>query len=99
MDRVNASALPPKDSPLEMSLPDASELDILDQLADGYYEIDRAYRYRRVNAAGARLAGRTPAEMVGQHVLELFPAVEDAEIHRAVRRVMEGGGPERIETF
>src|SRR5687768_1305851 len=73
--------------------------DVLDQLSDGYYEMDRDFRYRRVNAAGARLARKSEAELLGRHVLDVFPEVETAEVHQAVRRVMAGGAAEHVETF
>jgi len=38
-------------------------------------------------------------EMVGRHVLEVFPDIEPSDIHAAVRRVMAGGPAERVETF
>jgi PAS domain S-box-containing protein len=73
--------------------------DVLDQLADGYFELDRTSHYRRINAAGLRLVGRAPAELLGRHVLEVFPEIASSEVHRAVGRVLAGGGPEHIETY
>lgn len=78
---------------------DDEPFDVLDQLVDGYFELDRDYRYRRVNAAGARLAHRPLAELLGRHVLEVFPEIADSEVHRAVGRAMNGGGPEHVETY
>lgn len=73
--------------------------DALDQLSDGYYEIGRDLRYRRVNAAGARLAHQSAAEMVGRRVLDIFPDIQHSEVHRAVQRVMNGGIAEQVEVF
>jgi signal transduction histidine kinase len=73
--------------------------DALDQLSDGYYEIDRDLRYRRVNAAGARLVHKTAVEMIGRHVLDLFPEIQQSEVHRGVQRVMNGGPAEHHEVF
>src|SRR6476469_3163624 len=73
--------------------------DALDQLSDGYYEIDRDLRYRRVNDAGARLVHKSAAEMIGRHVLDLFPDIQQSEVYRAVQRVMNGGVAEHVEVF
>lgn len=75
------------------------EGDAIDQLDDGYYEMDAEFRYRRVNAAGARLAQKRPEAMIGRHVLELFPEVAGTEVHRAVERVMATRKPESVETY
>jgi PAS domain S-box-containing protein len=73
--------------------------DVLDQLAEGYFELDRAYRYRRVNAAGARLVRRPARELLGRAVLEVFPEIAATEVHRAVEQAMAGGGPAHVETY
>jgi signal transduction histidine kinase len=93
--RVNSSRL-------EMTLhntPGHTVGDAIDQFADGYFEIDRNLTYRRVNAAGARMANRTVEEMIGRGVLELFNDIELYEVHNAVRRVMDGGPAEHVETY
>ena len=73
--------------------------DAIDQFADGYFEMDRGFRYRRINAAAARLVQMSPEAILGQHVLDLFPEVDTTEVHQAVKRVMAGGCPEHIETY
>jgi PAS domain-containing protein len=74
-------------------------LDAIDLLADGYYEMDRAYRYRRVNPAGLQIAQKTPGQILGKHVLDVFPDVARAAIHQTTVRVMETGRAERVETY
>ena len=79
---------------------DAAEpVDAIDQLSDGYFEMDAEYRYRRVNPAGARLSQKTPDELLGKHVLEVFPEVATSEVHRAVQRVMASRQAEHVETY
>ena len=73
--------------------------DALDQLSDGYYEIGRDLRYRRVNDAGARLVHKSAAEMIGRHVFDFFPDIQQSEVHRAVQRVMNGAAAEHVEVF
>lgn len=75
------------------------ERDAIDQLGDGYYEMDAQFRYRRVNPAGARLAQKTGEEMLGRHVLDIFPDVATSDVHRAVVRVMETRRAEEVETY
>lgn len=79
--------------------PSALELDAIDRLADGYYEMDSCYRYRRVNPAGERLAQRSASEMLGRHVLDVFPEVATSEVHAAVVQVMETRESESVEIY
>lgn len=74
-------------------------LEAIDRLADGYFEIDTEHRYRRVNPAGLRISGKTLDEMLGKHVLEVFPDIADAAIHQITVRVMETGEPASVETY
>lgn len=76
-----------------------SVLEAVNHLDDGYFEMDAEYRYRRVNPAGLRLTGKTRDEMLGKHVLEVFPEITNAAIHQTTMRVMETGEPASVETY
>jgi PAS domain S-box-containing protein len=91
---------------IRLSVPDeetatASEPgpDAIDLMADGYFEMDAGYRYRRVNRAALRLAGMAAEEILGRHVLEVFPEVAQAAIHQTTMRVMETREPDSVETY
>src|SRR3954449_5845407 len=78
----------------QTSLPDA-----IDRLADGYYEMDASFCYRRINPAGLRIAGKTLAEMLGKHVSEVFPDIEREGIHQTTVEVMRSRQPQSVETY
>ena len=100
---TTAPALPRAGSPeASASLDPGVPIPILDaihHLADGYYEMDTGFRYRRVNPAGLRLAGKTADEMIGKHVFEVFPDIAESPIHQTTIRVMEGREAESVETY
>lgn len=73
--------------------------DFIDQLSDGYFELDRDFRYRRVNPAALRLVHLAERDLLGRQVTEVFPEVSATEVHAAVMRVMAGGEPEHVETY
>lgn len=91
------SGAPADPTMAETTLP--RPLDAIDRLADGYYEMDRGFRYRRVNPAGLRIAQKTPAEMLGKHVFEVFPIVEESAIHQTVVGVMNSQEAASVETY
>jgi PAS domain S-box-containing protein len=78
---------------------EANLVDAIEQATVGYYELDRDFRYRRVNEAGARLLHLDRSDVLGRAVFELFPGIERSEVHAAVRRVMAGGSPESVEIY
>lgn len=94
-----AAAVPPESEAATAAISAAPILDAIDRLADGYFEMDEDFRYRRVNPAGLCLAQKTAAEMLGKHVLEVFPDVARESIHQTTARVMASREAERVETF
>jgi signal transduction histidine kinase len=96
---TRAAADPPERLAVANSSTSAPILDAIDRLADGYYEMDKSFRYRRVNPAGLRLAQKTAAEMLGKHVLEVFPDVARESIHQTTARVMASRQAARVEIF
>ena len=60
---------------VEQDLADARQqvVDTLERLSDGFAAINRDWVYTYMNSAGATLTGKTPAEMIGKSVFELFP--------------------------
>jgi PAS domain-containing protein len=74
-------------------------LDAIELLADGYYEMDTGFRYRRINPAGLRIAGKTADEIIGKHVLEVFPDIVESAIHQTTVRVMETREAASVETY
>jgi PAS domain S-box-containing protein len=81
------------------SLSPNSVHDAIDGLDDGYFEMDTGYIYRRVNPAGLRMTGRTPEQIVGKHILEVFPEIADQPIHHMTMRVMETRQADSVEMY
>ncbi|MGA3024726.1 MAG: PAS domain S-box protein [Bryobacteraceae bacterium] len=72
---------------------------ILEGISDGFNTFDRQWRYTYVNAAGARLAGRTREELLGRNVWEVWPHVWDSPFGVAYRRTVEENVPLVVEAF
>jgi PAS domain S-box-containing protein len=89
----------PEGGPGSTSLTPSSVLDAIDRLAEGYFEMDAQYRYQRVNPAGLRITGKTRDEMIGKHVLEVFPDITDATIHHTTTHVMETREAASVEMY
>ncbi|HEX6315807.1 MAG TPA: ATP-binding protein [Gemmatimonadaceae bacterium] len=61
----------------------------LESIADGFVTLDRDWRYRYVNAEAARLLGKTPADLIGRSIWDLFPETVESTAYRALHRVAD----------
>ena len=52
---------------------------------------DRAWRYTYVNEEAARMLGRSPAELVGRSIWDLFPDMVGKQYHRELHDVVRTG--------
>jgi len=72
---------------------------ILESISDGFNAFDREWRYIYVNAAGARLARRSPEELLGRNVWEVWPSLPDTPFGPAYRRAAADNVPVHVEGF
>ena len=91
-------------SELRQAAARSAQLDIrlgrtLEAIADGFYVLDREWRFTYVNQEGERMLRRPRSELLGRIVWEEYPdavgGIFDIEYHRAV----ETGQPVAFETY
>jgi len=76
----------------------ASELQqILESITDGFYALDREYRYRYVNRQAEGILGRTREQLLGKSALEDFPTGEGGIA--ALREAMQQGRTSHAQAF
>jgi PAS domain S-box-containing protein len=68
-------------------------------ISDGFVVFDREWRCTWINAAGARLIQKTPAELLGGDLRELWPHAFDSPFGAACRRSVEENVPAVVEAF
>lgn len=61
---------------------------ILDSITEGFYTLDRQWRFDYVNREAQRILGREPGELSGQVVWQAYPGLEGTEIERHYLRAM-----------
>ncbi len=72
---------------------------ILESISDGFNALDRDWRYAYVNSAGAKMVGKTPEELLGKNVWELWPKAADSPFGAAYRRAVAENVPIQVEGF
>jgi len=72
---------------------------ILESISDGFNAFDRDWRYTYVNAAAARMVHKTPEELLGKNVWELWPKAAASPFGEAYRRAVAENIPVQVEAF
>jgi PAS domain S-box-containing protein len=82
-----------------MAIPNASDIlqAVIDATPDAIFVKDLEGRYVLVNQAAARFVGRTPAEVVGKHDLELYPEETARQFIHDDQAVLAEGRPMSFE--
>ena len=72
---------------------------IVDSIADGFYALDRSWRFTHVNDAALRHMGKTREEILGRKLLDIFPESRGSIIATEYARAMESGEPRTSRTL
>jgi PAS domain S-box-containing protein len=64
---------------------------ILESVTDGFYAIDRDWRFSYVNAQAEQMLQRPRQEMLGKNIWEAFPEAVGGTFYRVYRQAMEDG--------
>jgi PAS domain S-box-containing protein len=83
----------------ETPLPNSSNIlqAVIEATPDAIFVKDLAGRYVLVNEAAARFIGKSPADIVGKHDLELYPAETARQFIQADEQVLATGEPQAFE--
>jgi PAS domain S-box-containing protein len=68
-----------------------------ESIADGFYTLDRDWRFTYANATAERLMRPEGSELIGQLVWDLWPDLVDSEIGERFRRVAQTRETERFD--
>jgi PAS domain S-box-containing protein len=72
---------------------------ILKSISDGFNTFDRDWRYTYVNAAGAKLVHKSPEELLGKILWDVWPEAARLPFGQAFCRCMEENVPTQVEAF
>ena len=72
---------------------------VLESISDGFSTFDGDWRYTFVNAASAKIVGRTREELLGKRLWELWPHGVDSPFGVACRRAVAENTNVRVEAY
>ncbi|MDD5168796.1 MAG: chemotaxis protein CheB [Syntrophales bacterium] len=70
---------------------------ILDSIADGFFALDREWRFIHINNPALGHFGKERDEVLGRKLFDIFPAARNSIFESQYRRSMETGEPVRFE--
>ena len=90
-----AACLPGRDG----AGPVGEEIEGFERITDAFFSLDREGQFTYVNESAADLLGRTPADLLGERVLEAFPESVGTPFQTECERAVETGEPVTFEEY
>ena len=72
---------------------------ILERITDGFFAIDRGWRFTFVNPIAEQTFGKDRGRLLGAHLPVLFPELVHSQMYAALERALERGEPTSLETM
>lgn len=72
---------------------------ILESITDGFFSVDRQWRYTYVNTQAERIVGKPRGELLGVAMWDAFPPLKGSVWDREFHRAFETGAPVHFEAF
>ena len=72
---------------------------ILDSVSDGFFTLDREWRYTYVNAAAAKFVGARVEDLLGRRIWDCFPEAADSPFYHLYHHAVETGEVTPFEEF
>jgi PAS domain S-box-containing protein len=70
---------------------------IVDSIADGFYALDREWRFTHANDAALRHMGKTREDIQGRTLFDVYPDARNSIIETEYAQAMESGEPRHFE--
>ncbi|HEX9996036.1 MAG TPA: PAS domain S-box protein [Abditibacterium sp.] len=71
----------------------------LESINDGFYSLDKEWRFTFVNAAAERINGKSRKEMLGHRIWDVFPEIVSTSFWEEYHRAASTGIPSNFEEF
>ncbi len=70
---------------------------ILESISDGFYSVDRDWRFVYINAQAERYFGRTRQDMMGRSIWEVYPEAVGSALHQRLQQALAERSPAQFE--
>ncbi len=84
-------------SEMSLRVSEARLASVLESVSDGFYAVDREWRFTVFNPVAERYFKRGREQVLGHVLWDVFPEAVGSGLEAAIRSVMAGGGPTVVE--
>ncbi|MEQ9367808.1 MAG: adenylate/guanylate cyclase domain-containing protein [Coleofasciculus chthonoplastes F3-SA18-01] len=78
---------------------DQQVVELLESMTDGFFALDRKWRFTYVNQVGAQILQRQPEELLCQNIWDTFPDAVGSKFDRQYHKAMDQQSPVTFEAF
>ncbi|HZZ45057.1 MAG TPA: ATP-binding protein [Tepidisphaeraceae bacterium] len=79
--------------------PEQSVAEVLENISDAFFALDRQWRFTYLNGGAERMLRRTRSELLGQNIWTEFPDAVQSRFYTEYHRTMEAGVPSQFEEY
>jgi PAS domain S-box-containing protein len=72
---------------------------LLESISDGFYSVDRQWRFVYINAHAERYFGRARQEMLGKSIWEMYPEAVDSPLYKQLEQALAQRAPTQFEVI
>ncbi|MFQ1002272.1 SpoIIE family protein phosphatase [Modestobacter sp. SSW1-42] len=72
---------------------------ILEDMAVGFFTVDRSWVFSRINAEGERILGASRADLLGRNIWRRFPAAVGSPFEAHYRHAVDAGTPVSFDAY
>lgn len=92
LEKITESRADLQNSKLEL-------LNILESISDGFFTLNRQWRYTYLNSNAGKMVKRDSKDLMGKIILEEFPEIVDSPYYRLYDHVMKTGEVKHFEEY
>ncbi|WP_446350893.1 adenylate/guanylate cyclase domain-containing protein [Coleofasciculus sp. F4-SAH-05] len=99
LTRLNRQVARRQEVEAKQRVSDQQVVELLESMTDGFFALDRKWRFTYVNQVGAQILQRQPEELLCQNIWDTFPDAVGSKFDRQYHKAMDKQSPVTFEAF
>lgn len=99
LTRLNRQIARRREVEAKQRLSDQQVVELLESMTDGFFALDRQWRFTYINQVGAQILQRQPEELLRQNFWDAFPDAVGSKFDRQYNKAMDQQSPVTFEAF
>jgi len=99
LTRLNRQIARRREVEAKQRLSDQQVVELLESMTDGFFALDRQWRFTYINQVGAQILQRQPEELLRQNIWDAFPDAVGSKFDQQYHKAMDQQSPVTFEAF